>query len=229
MKIDTKMNNVRTLIVQFKNEIAQWEIPFFRGAVIGAMENANVLFHNHMNDDQFRYRYPLIQYKRVNKRATMVCVGDGTEAIGEFFNRADFDFQIGDRLEKMEIDRIEAKHTLTQIWDEEFRYVIRKWLPLSSDNYRSYRSLDGIVEQADFLQRVLVGNILSFCKGLDITIEKEIKCSITNILNTSIYTHKGVKMMGFDVEFKSNVSLPDYVGLGKGVSLGFGMVKRMMM
>ena len=30
--------------------------------------------------------------------------------------------------------------------------------------------------------------------------------------------------MSFDVEFKANVSLPDYIGLGKGVSLGFGTV-----
>lgn len=31
--------------------------------------------------------------------------------------------------------------------------------------------------------------------------------------------------MGFDIRFKSNVSLPDYIGLGKGVSIGFGMIK----
>lgn len=34
-------------------------------------------------------------------------------------------------------------------------------------------------------------------------------------------------MMGFDIRFKSNVSLPDYIGLGKGVSIGFGMIKRL--
>jgi hypothetical protein len=32
--------------------------------------------------------------------------------------------------------------------------------------------------------------------------------------------------MSFDAEFKTNVSLPDYIGLGKGVSLGMGTVVR---
>ena len=115
---------------------------------------------------------------------------------------------------------------MVQVWNEEFHYNIRKWLPLSSENYRSYRSLEGISEQVQFLQNILVGNILSFCKGLNLTVDKEIKCVITKILDTNSFTHKGVKMMGFDVEFKSNISLPNYLGLGKGVSLGFGTVVR---
>jgi CRISPR/Cas system endoribonuclease Cas6 (RAMP superfamily) len=31
-------------------------------------------------------------------------------------------------------------------------------------------------------------------------------------------------MMAFDILFKTNVSLPNYIGLGKGASTGFGMV-----
>ena len=38
------------------------------------------------------------------------------------------------------------------------------------------------------------------------------------------YKFKNVNMLGFDVVFSTNVSLPQYVGLGKGVSLGFGMI-----
>lgn len=220
------MNNLQTLVIQFSNDIFQWEVPLFRGSVIDAMENTNILFHNHLDDDTFRYRYPLIQYKRIGGKAAIVCVGEGTEVIGEFFNNANFNLQIGERALLMEVERMDAKRTLVQVWDTEFRYTLRKWLPLSSDNYRTYQSLEGIVEQCAFLQNILIGNILSFCKGVGITIELEIKCVITQIMETRTYTYKGVKMQGFDVEFKSNISLPDYIGLGKGVSLGFGMVVR---
>lgn len=219
-----KSQDAQTLVVQFKNEIAFWEIPLFRGCVIRAMEDANVLYHNHLNDDEFRYRYPLIQYKRINRCAALVCVGEGTEVISEFFNHANFEFQLGTRLERMEIDRVNAKRTPVQVCGEEYRYVIRKWLPLSSDNYRTYLTMEGVVEQCAFLQNILVGNILSFCKGLDITIEREIRCVILNVMAIKAYNHKGVKMMGFDVEFKCNVSLPENVGLGKGVGFGFGTI-----
>ena len=41
-----------------------------------------------------------------------------------------------------------------------------------------------------------------------------------------IVTAKGVKMLAFDVEFKTNLSIPDYMGIGKHVSLGYGTVVR---
>ena len=66
--------------------------------------------------------------------------------------------------------------------------------------------------------------MLSFCKGTDVTIEDNISCVITNVLNEQTYTHKGVKKQGLDIEFKSNLSLPDFIGLGKGVSMGFGTI-----
>lgn len=219
-----KTQNIQTLVIQFQNEISMREIPLFRGCVIHAMENANLLFHNHLDDDGLRYRYPLIQYKRINGRAALVCIGEGTEVIGEFFNCGDFSFQLGQRVVEMEIERVEAKHTLLQVWNTDFSYAARKWLPLSSENYRTYLSLEGMADRCAFLQKILIGNILSFCKGLDVTVEKEIKCVITDILDSNSYIHKGVRMMGFDVAFKSNVSLPDFIGLGKGVSMGFGMV-----
>lgn len=215
---------IRTIIVKFNTEIKQHEVPLFRGAVNAILdEGHSILFHNH-TENGFRFAYPLIQYKRIGGKAAIVCVGDGADAIGEFFSKSDNVVHIADRNVEMEVDTIEAKRTIVQVWDEEFKYIIRKWLPLNSDNYVTYRQQNGIAEQCAFLEKILVGNILSFCKGLNITIDKDIKCIITNILDNRLYYHKGVKMMGVDIEFKSNVSLPDYVGLGKGVSMGFGTI-----
>jgi hypothetical protein len=32
-------------------------------------------------------------------------------------------------------------------------------------------------------------------------------------------------MQAFNIKFTTNISLPDYIGLGKGSSSGFGVVK----
>ena len=37
---------------------------------------------------------------------------------------------------------------------------------------------------------------------------------------------KGVRMVGFKGTFAVNFELPDYIGLGKSVSRGFGTIKR---
>lgn len=68
-------NPVKTLVIKFNNEIYPDEIDCFRGAVIHAMDGANVLFHNHLEGAGLRYSYPLIQYKRIHRKAAIVCVG----------------------------------------------------------------------------------------------------------------------------------------------------------
>ena len=218
--------NVNTLLIRFQNEIANNEVAMFRGAIINAVDNSDVLFHNHTDGDGFRYAYPLIQYKRINRKAAITCIGEGTEAIGKFFSSCNFDVVLGNRNMTLEVESVRAYKTLVQVWDSVFTYHLRKWLPLNQENYRKYEALDSIVERYAFLERLLTGNILSFAKSMGVYFDKQVECKITSADEPRIVNYKGVKMMSFDVEFKSNVSLPDYIGLGKGVSLGFGTVVR---
>ncbi|WP_370799976.1 CRISPR-associated endonuclease Cas6 [Xylanibacter rarus] len=99
--------------------------------------------------------------------------------------------------------------------------------PLNKINYEKYIQTDDIIEKYQILENVLVGNILSFAKGMGIYFNNKIKVTILQVDEPKVYRFKNIKMMGFDIRFKSNVSLPDYIGLGKGVSIGFGMIKRL--
>ena len=222
----TNPNAVKTLIIFFDNNITLNEIPLFRGAIIASVPNNNELFHNHLDDNKYRYAYPLIQYKRISGKAAIVCIGDGTEAIGEFFGAGNFDVQLGNRPVTLEVEHIKANKTLVQVWDTMFAYHLRKWLPLNEENYARYIAIESIAERYAFLERTLTGNILSFAKSMGIYFDNQVECKITSANEPRLMRYKGVKMMSFDVEFKSNVSLPDYIGLGKGVSLGCGMVVR---
>ena len=221
------MNKTKILTIRFENEIKREEIACFRGAVINAMESANVLFHNHTDDDGLRYAYPLIQYKRINQKAAIVCLGEGTEAIGEFFAGGNFEILLGNREVNLVIDNIDASQCLVQCWDDSFSYHLRRWLPLNKQNYEKYCLMDGIVEKTTFLESLLIGNILSFAKGIGVHFEKQVECKLTEVSEPMSLYYKGVKFMGFDAVLKTNVSVPDYIGLGKGVSLGMGMVKLM--
>lgn len=224
-----KNNKIKTLIIKFQNSLRSTEIPLFRGAILSRVAGSphDVLFCGHTSEG-LRYSYPLIQYKRIGGKAALVCIGDGVESIGEFFSSCDFDLQIGNReTEHFEIEHIDAKQLVVQVWDDMFRYTLRKWLPFNSDNYKEFQQLEGLATRIEFLQKILVGNILSMCKGLDIHLERDIKCEILHLEENRPIRYKGVKMQNFDVELKINVSLPDFCGIGKGVSLGMGMVKMM--
>lgn len=222
------MNSTRlkTFIIRFDNPIAFHELPNFRGAVIKATGRNNVLFHNHVGDN-FRYAYPLIQYKRIGGKAAIVCVGEGTEAIADFFNNTDFNLSLGEREIKLKVEIIKAENTLIQAWREDsFTYSIRKYLPLNQQNYKTYTQTESLIERTKMIERCLVGNILSFAKNVGIFFEDNITARIINTSNECFYNFKNINLLGIDVWFKSNVSLPEYIGLGKNASLGFGMLTR---
>ena len=215
---------IRTFLIKFTAEIRQSEIPLFRGAINAILEeNHSILFHNH-TDDGFRYSYPLIQYKRIGGKAAIMCVGEGTEVIGEFFSRQELSLQIGKRSIVCEVDEIVAKYHNITITEELIPYRIRKWLPFNSENYETYMKAKGIVEKYQILEKIMTGNILSMAKGLEMTIETPLCVKLEEIIDTYNVTFKGIKMMSFDLDFMANITMPDFLGLGKGVSHGFGNI-----
>ena len=127
---------------------------------------------------------------------------------------------------KLEVESVNARQHLVQIWDGEFAYYIRRWLPLNQKNYEVYCQEESLAGRYTMLERLLTANILSFAKGLGIHFEGQVTARITQLDEPRLQYYKGVKLMSFDAEFKTNVSLPDYIGLGKGVSLGMGTVVR---
>lgn len=220
------MDYLKTLIIRFKNEIKFYEVPALRGGILSSIgENKNILFHNH-SDDGFRYSYPLIQYKRINGKAAMICIKDGIETIGEFFASNDTTINISGREISLEIESIIPERLLIQTWDKSFSYCIRKWLPLNSENFQKYMQIESLKDKILFLEGILRGNLLSFAKGVDIHIESQIICEILQISEPFIVKNKGVKLMSFDIEFKTNLSIPNFIGIGKNASLGYGIITK---
>ena len=218
------MYKIPTIVIQFNNEIEPQAIPFFRGAVIASLEKKDILFHNH-DEDKLRYSYPLVQYKRIHKKAAVMGVGKGIEAISQLLSAGDFHYQIGNEKVDMQIQAVNAYDNeiiLTENADN--RYRIQNWLPLNTDNYKQYQETDNMVDRIHILERVLIGNILSFLKGVGIHMEDQIVLSITNITSQHAVTYKNVKLMGFDIEFKTNITFPQYIGIGKNASVGCGVI-----
>lgn len=221
------MKKIRILTIKFNNFIKREELPFFRGAIIKSIDPENsTLFHNH-DGNKLLYKYPIVQYKRINQKAAIVCIEEGTDAIGYFFNNKSMICNIGNREVCLELDTIKADQVTIQIWETLFTYRIRKWIPFNKDNYNDFLKLEGITEKSNFLEKILIGNILTFAKGINYTVEKEIIVKIIQIDEPKSIIYKDVKLMCFDLIFKTNLSLPNYIGLGKGVSLNNGVITKL--
>ena len=95
---------------------------------------------------------------------------------------------------------------------------------MNRENYEKYREIKDWKEKKGFLNGILVGNILSMCKSLDYVVTS--KLYVHSRLDDEQVEYKGVPLIGFTGEFRVNFVIPDYMGLGKSVSRGFGTVKR---
>ncbi len=216
---------IRTLTIHTDADIHQKEVPLFRGAVLNSLgEKANLLFHNHLDDDKFRYSYPLIQYKRLGGKAAIVCVEEGADLIGQFLTKTSDTLKIGDREIEWSTRRMQPARLLIQTWEDTFKYHISRWLPLNSKNYQLYQNTEGLVEKIDLLENILKGNLLSMLKGLDIHLDQELIVKITQISEPYILYNKGIGMTAFNADFNCNLTIPNNVGVGKNASIGYGIV-----
>ena len=220
------MYKLPTIVIQFDNEIESKALPYFRGAVIASLEKKDILFHNH-DEEKLRYSYPLIQYKRIHRKAAVMGIGKGIEVISQLLSARDFNYQIGNEKVEMHIEAVNAYDNeilLSSQADNPYR--LNNWLPLNSENYAKYHHAESLIERIAILERVLTGNILSFLKGVDIYLDEQVELHITDITNQRPYTYKKVKLMAFDIEFKTNIQLPQYIGIGKNASVGCGVLTK---
>lgn len=216
---------IRTLTIIYDTEISNKEIPLFRGAVLKSLgDKANVLYHNHTGDDTFRYSYPLIQYKRLNGMAAIVCVEEGADVIGQFLTNAFGKLKLGEREVTCNVQRVKPAKILVQSWQHLFPYHLHGWLPLNRRNYQLYVKADNAEDRKVLLTNILIGNLLSMLKGLGICLENQLLVELTKLSDSYIIYNKGIALMAFNVDFKCNLSIPNYLGIGKNASIGYGVV-----
>mgnify|MGYP000651509350 CR=1 FL=1 len=220
-----RAHRIKLLIITFNFNITRREIPAFRGAVIEKAGRENILFHNHMCQN-FRYGYPLIQYKVARNHPVIICINEGTEEIHKFFEQLDWTLVLNGKEIETDIRHISFDYFNCGFSAMPMKYKIENWFALNEINFRKFMQLDNRVTRVKFLERTLTGNILSFAKGVGWTIDQRIDISINRLSKQHSLAFKEHQMVGFHVELFSNIILPDLIGLGKSVSRGFGVVRR---
>lgn len=218
------MKKIKTLVVKFENDLPPKMVPAFRGAIIEKVDRSHILFHHHTGDTEVLYKYPLIQYKSIGRKAGIICLGDGVGEMHRLFSQPNMNIKIHDNKTLLVIDTLEMSSFELKMSNDPNKYKLVNWLGLNEANFKIFKELSSIEDKIQLLEKTLKGNILSFAKGLEWSIEEEIKLQINEIKDQRIIRFKGRPMLVFDLYFEANVKLPKYIGLGKSASHGYGMI-----
>ena len=181
--------------------------------------------HNHLENGRFIYRYPCVQYKVLGNTCLLIGFNEGSKIIEKTFHdlkTINLDGTVEDILSKT----LESYSSSFSIASDKNKYTyLTPWLSLNEKNYEKYQRLGTQSERKRLLEKILVGNIISMSKGLGYTVPSPIEANILKIeeVQTSL---KGNPMLGFFGSFSVNFEIPDYWGIGKSVSRGFGTVKK---
>ncbi|MFY1112933.1 MAG: CRISPR-associated endonuclease Cas6 [Methanosarcinaceae archaeon] len=185
--------------------------------------NEYVLLHQH-NCDKVIYSYPLVQYKILKGKPLVIGINEGSGVLQEIYNKCDIIRLANTTYEILE-RTVSVKEQEFGLSDKFYTYRFETpWFALNQENFEKRYKRVSPVEQKELLRRTLVGNILSMSKSLGYTVPGQIKCE-TNV-QPGVGKMKGVQIATFRGEFMVNFLIPDYFGLGKSVSRGFGTVKR---
>ena len=223
--------SLRLLSVTFDTQIDPWELPRFRGAVARKVGLEHEWYHNHNAEtDGYHQRYPLIQYKldthRGQQRPMLLCINQGVEEAHHFFSQPDWSLRIGANDHPLRIARLHVDQLALDVSPQPFIYRIHKWKAFNPENYEIWQGLRGIAEQFAFLERLLATHIIAFAEGVGWRVAERFELKITDLLKREQISNKGIRFEAFTLDFETNLALPEYVGLGKGVALGFGVVRR---
>lgn len=216
---------IKLLVVRFDFEMKRREIPAFRAAMVEKVGRENLLFHNHLGNG-FRYGYPMIQYKVFRGNPTIICINEGSEEILKFFQQTNWDIVLNGKEIRTGIKHLSFDYFYCAFSAEPINYQIRNWFALNEGNFEKYIGLAGDQARNELLERILIGNIISFAKGIHWDLDQQVKLAINRLPERRLFNFKDHQMVGFDLGFRSNILLPDAIGLGKSVSRGFGVIRK---
>ncbi len=195
-----------------------------RGAIAGLCQN-EILLHQHLEDGALKYNYPLVQYKYISGNCLIIGIDEGAKVINNLnligetvtFFRQEF------RILKKDVSFQELPYGTTNIMTS--YSFLTPWLALNEKNYEQYQKLGTWAKKKELLEKILIGNIISMSKSLGYTVPEPIKANIGQMKEVQTKL-KGTPMLGFLGTFSVNFEIPNYWGIGKSVSRGFGTIIR---
>ena len=177
-----------------------------------------------MLDGRYRdkFLYPRVQVKILNEQIYLVGIKDGADPVLEMtkelelLNFGNITFKILDKDVEESIDQF--KHV-----DQLLRYrFVSPWIALSKNTQNRYKFLKN-KDRIAFLNRLLGQNIVFLAREMGVELNEKVytKLRLDSLFPKPVYENNWGSFSG---EFQTNFILPNYIGVGNGITRGYGAI-----
>jgi hypothetical protein len=169
-----------------------------------------------------RFLYPRVQIKILNEQIYMVGINEGVNPIIELTERLDI-LDFGNITFQVFDTEVDTKDDQFRPVGRLIRYrLLTPWVALNQMTGSRYRILNNM-ERIGFLNRLLGQNIVFLAREMGIELQEKIftKVNLTSLFPKPVDERNWGAFSG---EFRTNFLLPNYLGIGNGITRGYGAV-----
>lgn len=98
------------------------------------------------------------------------------------------------------------------------------WLALNQQHAKKFYDLNGKPERDAFMQKLLTAQLTTLAKSIEYGITVPVSCEAKVRFRRDRIDRENV--MVFLGKFRTNLHIPDYLGIGLSISQGYGTIKR---
>ena len=169
-----------------------------------------------------RFLYPRVQVKILNEQIYIIGIKEGVDPVlqlSEKFNNFDFG-NITFEVESFDIEEY-AEQFIPSVKLLKYRFIT-PWVALNHMTGGKYKFLTN-QEKPSFLNKLIGQNIIFLANELGIKLKDNIytRVSLESLFPKSLDDNKWGAFMG---DFETNYFLPSYIGVGNGITRGFGTI-----
>ncbi len=218
--MSSKYPEVGTVSVRIFTDKPVRKTPYqVKGVMMNQFPNEEIV---PMLDGSYRQKflYPRVQVKILNEQIYIVGINEGVDSIKAIAKKMDF-LDFGNITFQVLDNEIEEHKNRFQPVSKLIRYrFVTPWVALNQTTGYRYRNLNN-ADRVNFLNRLLGQNIVFMAREMGMELKENI---FTKVTLSSLFPRQVDENNwgAFDGEFRTNFVLPNYLGIGNGITRGYG-------
>jgi Cas6b C-terminal domain/Cas6b N-terminal domain len=185
-------------------------------------ELAEFMALHRTNTTGFVYRYPVLQAKQVKRDLIVIGVSQGADCLCQIIRDRET-LGAGENTCRITACDPEIRSEPFGVTDTVAAYeFLTPYLALNQQHAKQFYDLNGKAQRDAFLQTLLSTHLATLAKSLDYRITTPVSCEAKVRFKRDRIGNENV--MVFLGKFRTNLRIPDYLGIGRLVSQGYGTI-----